>query len=48
MEEIMEQINIKKVGDIGMLVAGTILVYFAMSIYKTHLEIKSLKKQLNE
>jgi hypothetical protein len=48
MEELMRQVNFKKVGNISMLVAGAMLIYFSVSIYKTNLEIKNLKKQLNE
>lgn len=48
MEEILKDINIKKIGSISMIIATAVVTYYIMSIYKTHLEIKNLKKNLNE
>jgi hypothetical protein len=48
MEELVKKIDLKKVGNVSMIVAGAVLTFYIMSIYKTNLEIKFLKKQLNE
>jgi hypothetical protein len=48
MEEIFKKIDIKKVGNISMIIATVVVTYYVLSIYKTHLEIKTLKKNLNE
>lgn len=51
MEEILKKIDIKKVGNISMIITTittAVVTYYVLSIYKTHLEIKTLKKNLNE
>lgn len=48
MEEIFKKINIKKIGGVSMIIATAVVTYYVLSIYKTSLEIKSLKKNLNE
>lgn len=44
MEEILKNINIKKVGNISFIVAITIITFYTLSSYKTYLEIKELQK----
>jgi hypothetical protein len=48
MEEILKKIDIKKVGNISMIITTAVVTYYVLSIYKTNLEIKTLKKNLNE
>jgi hypothetical protein len=48
MEEILKKIDIKKVGHVGLLIASVVATYYGLLMYKTHLEIKILKKNLNE
>jgi len=43
MEEILKKINIKKVGNVGLIVSIAIITYYGLSSYKTLLEIKKLK-----
>ena len=42
--EFMKEINLKKVGTISLIVSAVVVTYYALSIYKTYLEIKELKK----
>ena len=44
MEEFVKGINIKKVGNISLIVALTVITYYTLSSYKTYLEIKQLTK----
>lgn len=44
MEEILKNINIKKVGNISFIVAITVITFYTLSSYKTYLEIKELQK----
>lgn len=44
MEELLKGVNIKKVGNISLVVAITVITYYALSSYKTFLEIKELRK----
>lgn len=48
MEELIKKIDVKKIGNVSIIIAGAVLTFYIMSIYKTNLEIKFLKKQLNE
>lgn len=43
-DEFMKEINLKKVGTISLIVSAVVVTYYALSIYKTYLEIKELKK----
>jgi hypothetical protein len=44
MEELLKDINIKKIGNISLIVAVSIITYYTLSSYKTYLEIKDIKK----
>ena len=43
-EDILKDINVKKIGNISLLVSVVIITYYTLSTYKTYLEIKDLKK----
>jgi hypothetical protein len=43
-EGIFKEINIKKIGNISLIVSAVIIIYYTLSTYKTYLEIKDLKK----
>lgn len=45
MEELLKGINIKKVGNISLIVAVSVITYYTLSSYKTYLEIKDLQKK---
>ena len=45
MEELLKGINVKKVGNISLIVAGSVITYYTLSSYKTYLEIKDLQKK---
>ena len=47
MEELMKKINLKKIGNISLLVSVVIITYYGLSTYKTYLEIKNIKKDAN-
>jgi hypothetical protein len=47
-EEFIKGINLKKIGNISLLVSAVVITYYAISSYKTYLEIKELKKLDNE
>jgi hypothetical protein len=47
-EDFLKDINVKKIGTISLLVSAVIITYYALSTYKTYLEIKSLKNKPNE
>jgi hypothetical protein len=44
-EGFLKDINIKKIGNISLLVSAVIITYYALSTYKTYLEIKNLKQK---
>ena len=44
MEELLEKINIKKVGNISLVVAISVITYYSLMSIKTYLEIKELRK----
>jgi hypothetical protein len=44
MEDLLKGINIKKVGNISLIVAISVITYYTLSSYKTYLEIKDLRK----
>ena len=45
MEEALKNINIKKVGNISMVVAFALITYYGLSAYKTYLEIQQLRNK---
>jgi hypothetical protein len=45
MEELLKGINVKKVGNISLIVAVSVITYYTLSSYKTYLEIKDLQKK---
>lgn len=47
-KEFLEKINLKKIGNISLIVSIAIISYYSLSTYKTYLEIKQLKKKKNE
>ena len=44
-QEFLEKINLKKIGNISLIVSIAIISYYSLSTYKTYLEIKQLKKK---
>jgi hypothetical protein len=44
MEELLKGINVKKIGNISLIVAVSVITYYTLSSYKTYLEIKDIKK----
>jgi hypothetical protein len=47
MVEFLKSINVKKVGNISLIVAISVIAYYSLSAYKVYLEIKEAKK-INE
>jgi hypothetical protein len=47
MEDLLKKINIKKVGNISLIISAVVLIYYGLSTYKTYLEIKQIKKDAN-
>lgn len=45
MEELMKKINLKKIGDIGVIVSVAIVTFYTLQSIKTYLEIKKLKNE---
>jgi hypothetical protein len=43
-EELLKTINLKKIGNISLIVSAVIITYYTLSTYKTYLEIKEIKK----
>jgi|TARA_B110000503_G_C7096792_1_gene391974 hypothetical protein len=41
--EFWKDIDIKKIGNVSLLVSAVVITYYALSTYKTYLEIKDLK-----
>jgi len=44
MEDLLKGINIKKLGNISLIVAVSVITFYTLSSYKTYLEIKELRK----
>ena len=44
-DKFLKSINIKKIGNISLLVSAVIITYYALSTYKTYLEIKDIKNK---
>lgn len=44
-EEFLKDINVKKIGNISLLVSVVVITYYALSTYKTYLEIKDIKNK---
>lgn len=44
-DKFFKTINIKKIGNISLIVSAVIITYYAISTYKTYLEIKELKNK---
>ena len=47
MEDLLKKINIKKVGNISLIISAVVLIYYGLNTYKTYLEIKQIKKDAN-
>jgi len=45
MEELLKSINVKKIGNISLIVALSVITFYTLSTYKTYLEIKELRKK---
>jgi len=45
MEELMKKVNLKKIGDIGVIVSVAIVTFYVLQSVKTYLEIKKLKNE---
>lgn len=43
MENFLKDINLKKIGNVGLIVSIAIITYYGLQSYKTYLEIKKLK-----
>ena len=43
-DDFIKKIDLKKIGTISLIVSAVVVTYYALSIYKTYLEIKELKK----
>ena len=46
-EGFLKDINLKKIGNISLLVSIVVITYYGLSTYKTILEIKDLKNKQN-
>lgn len=44
-DKFFKAINIEKIGNISLIVSGVIITYYALSTYKTYLEIKDIKNK---
>jgi hypothetical protein len=44
-ETFLKDINIKKIGNISLLVSVVVITYYALSTYKTLLEIRDIKNK---
>jgi len=43
MEDLIKKINLKKIGNVSLIVSAVIITYYGLSTYKTYLEIKQIK-----
>lgn len=46
-EDFLKDINLKKIGKVSLIVSVVVITYYALSTYKTYLEIKQIKKDAN-
>ena len=46
-DDFFKSINLKKIGNVSMIVSAVIIIYYGLSTYKTYLEIKNIKKDAN-
>jgi hypothetical protein len=46
-EEFLKDINLKKIGNISLIVSIAVITYYTLSTYKTYLEIKKIKNNDN-
>jgi hypothetical protein len=46
-KEFLQKINLKKIGNISLIVSVAVITYYTLSSYKTYLEIKELHKKNN-
>lgn len=44
-DDFIKKIDLKKIGTISLIVSTFVATFYVLSIYKTYLEIKQLKKQ---
>lgn len=44
-DDFIKKIDLKKIGAISLIISTFVVTFYALSIYKTYLEIKQLKKQ---
>jgi hypothetical protein len=45
MKELLKDINIEKIGKVSLLVSVVVITYYALSTYKTLLEIRDIKNK---
>ena len=45
MEEMLKKVNLKKIGDIGIIISLALVTFYALQSVKTYLEIKKLKSE---
>ena len=46
-EDFFKNINLKKIGNVSLIVSAVIITYYGLSTYKTYLEIQQIKKDAN-
>jgi hypothetical protein len=45
MEEMLKKVNLKKIGDIGIIISLALVTFYTLQSVKTYLEIKKLKNE---
>lgn len=45
MEELMKKVNLKAIGNVGVIISVAIITYYSLQSFKTYLEIQKLKKE---
>ena len=47
-EELFKNIDVKKIGEIGLVVAVSVIVYYGFSAYKVYLETTKLSLEIQD
>jgi uncharacterized membrane protein YwzB len=45
MEELMKKVNLKQIGNIGIIISVALITFYGLQSVKTYLEIKKLKSE---
>jgi hypothetical protein len=45
MEELLKKVNLRKIGDVGIIISVALVTFYVLQSVKTYLEIKKLKKE---